>query len=91
MKAKDIFGIAVRLLGLVFLYQAFLPFPNLVALVLSKNLGGVLLTVIGVGWYLIMANWLLRGAPLLLRMAYPEEKNEAAPFAPTEPGSTPKA
>jgi hypothetical protein len=72
MKSKEIFNLAVRLLGLVFLYQALTsPFAILVALA-SNSVLGVILGILGIVWPLVLAYWLIRGAPLLMRIAYPE-------------------
>lgn len=76
MKPRDILGIAVRLLGLFFLGRALWLVPDavdelfrgLVQLDAYRMFAGLWIA----GWPLIAAIWLLRGAPPLLRMAYPE-------------------
>ena len=77
MKAKDIFGLIVRLVGLMFLYQALSAVPVGVAAFCPifphfvwRNLIPALILV---GWPLLAAYWLLRGAPPLMRWAYPDE------------------
>lgn len=69
MKAKDIFNLAVRLLGLFCIYLAAGQLPVMFALPPGSFVIRTLLTAAfygGVGW------WLLGGAPLLLKRAYPE-------------------
>src|SRR5258706_8355375 len=76
MKPKRIFSIAVRLLGLVFLYHGLQAVPTAVmqfwSSVTSANPGGVFASFALAGWPLLVAYWLLRGAPLLMRIAYPK-------------------
>ena len=77
MKPKDIFNLIVRLLGIVFLYQAlakvpfafqafFAGFPHL-------SWPGPFSALVMVGWPLLVGYWLLRGAPPVVRIAYPDE------------------
>jgi hypothetical protein len=85
MKTKDIFGLAVRLLGLVFLYHAFRVFPTAAAECVQAfphelgphaeepmNVGRLLSALFMVGWPLLLAQWLVRGAPFIMQIAYPE-------------------
>ncbi len=78
MKPPEIFKIALRLLGLVFLYHGLLPLPMTVVQIISafanRNVPQALFTLIMLAWPLFLAWWLLRGAPLLVRLAYPEIK-----------------
>jgi len=68
MKPRDAFGLAVRIAGLVSL--------------LYVLAGTVLLIGFGMPWqvlaktivWLLASAWLLRGAPQLVRFAYPEEE-----------------
>lgn len=77
MKSKDIFALAIRLLGLVFLYFALAKVPevmaNLCAFVRNMTLGMIWSNLFAVGWPLLVAAWLLCGAPHLMRLAYPEQ------------------
>jgi hypothetical protein len=77
MKPREIFRLTLRLVGLIFLYQsvsavpmavgAFCPrFPHFI----WSNLFPALIMV---GWPLLAAYWLIRGAPPLERWAYPKE------------------
>ena len=77
MKAKDIFGLAVRLIGLVFLYQgiSMVPtaFSSIFPLFPHIYWRNIIPSVIMVGWPLLAAYWLIRGAPPINRLAYGEE------------------
>jgi hypothetical protein len=64
MKPKDIFNLAIRLLGLVFVYLGFTAVP-----VVFFDKGRSLLFV---ACYFAVAWWLIGGAGLLMRRAYPE-------------------
>jgi hypothetical protein len=73
MKPKDMFSLAVRILGLAFLYQGLLALPTALRFGLFvANFGNLIAGLLSVGWPLGVAYWLLRGAPLLMRIAYPE-------------------
>lgn len=81
MKAKDIFGVAVRFIGLLFLYQSLSAVPTAITSICPvfphfywKNL---LPSAIMVGWPMLIAYWLVRGAPLLMRLAYREQTGGA--------------
>ena len=80
MKPKDIFNLIVRLLGIVFLYQAVekvpFAFSALLACFSHFNSGGFFSALIMVGWPLLVAYWLLRGAPPVARLAYPDEPRD---------------
>jgi hypothetical protein len=69
MKSKDLFKLAVRLLGLAFLYHGLSGLPAVLPLIFSGN---IIMSILVVAWPLLVAYWLLRGAPLLIRIAYPE-------------------
>jgi hypothetical protein len=68
MTTKDWFALAVRILGLVFLYHALTTLP----LMFSMFGGAILLAVVQLIWSLALAVWLMRGAPLLMHIAFPE-------------------
>jgi hypothetical protein len=81
MKPKDIFALVVRLIGLIFLYQGLQAVPAAVANVcllfphfIFRNL---LPSLWLVGWPLLVAYWLVRGAPRLLRLAYGDDSQSA--------------
>jgi hypothetical protein len=81
MKSKELFGLAVRVIGLAFVYQGLTAVPNALLSCCPafphfvwRN---VLPSLLIVGWPLLIGYWLLRGAPKLMRLAY----------GPDEPGS----
>ena len=78
MKPKEILQLAVRLLGLVFLYHGLSGVPTLLPVALS-GVGNLFLPLFMLGWPLLLAYWLLRGAPLIMRIAYPDTTPTAAP------------
>jgi hypothetical protein len=73
MKPRDLFGLAVRLLGLVFLYLGLKDMPMLldVPALMSGDKSDIIAAVLPVAFNLAVACWLLRGT-LLIRWAYPE-------------------
>lgn len=79
MKAQDIFGLVLRIFGLVFLYQGLSAVPSAINLIcplwphfLFRN---VFPAILMVGWPLAVGIWMVRGAPLLMRMAYERDQN----------------
>lgn len=74
MKPKVIFGLAIRLLGLVFLYQGLSTLSAIIPMIISGSLGsfmGLFMTVLMSAWLLALAWWLIGGAPQLINHAYP--------------------
>jgi hypothetical protein len=73
MKPKDIFGLAVRLLGLFFLYLALKAVTPLLDLEIIENAdkSDIINALLPVVFDLAVAWWLLGGG-LLTRRAYPE-------------------
>ncbi len=87
MKARDIFGLAIRIIGLVFLYQGLTAVPNAILSMcpvwphfLWRNFFPSLLIV---GWPLLIGYWLVRGAPRLMALAYREPETQNA-YRPPE-------
>jgi hypothetical protein len=76
MKAKDIFLLAVRLLGLVFLYHGLMALPAVMQLFFQRNFVSSLIGILLVLWPLAVAWWLIGGAPQLMRLAYPENNKD---------------
>jgi len=76
MKPKVIFGLAIRLLGLVFLYQGLSALASLIPVLLSGSFIGsfmnLVMTVLMSAWPLALAWWLIGGAPQLINHAYPD-------------------
>jgi hypothetical protein len=94
MKPKDIFGLAVRLLGLWFLYlgiRAIMPVLDLGAIETAGK-SDILNAILPIGFNLAVAWWLLGGG-LLVRRAYPETpriSSDSLPQArPVPPTPTP--
>lgn len=98
MKSKDIFRLAVRLLGLVFLYHGLQALPAALAQIIGSfpydygsadvngieirrpgNLGDFVMGVVMVGLPLVVSYWLLRGAPFIMRIAYPDTTTTSHP------------
>ena len=78
MKQKEIFCIAVRLLGLVFLYHALMAVPVATGMFFGgfQRYGearNIALGPLMIAWPLAVTWWLIRGAPLLIRIAFPDE------------------
>lgn len=94
MKPKEIFGLAVRIIGLIFLYQGLSAVPNAIASICPvfphfffRNLWPSFLLI---AWPVFLGYWLVRGAPWLMRLAYGEplpESQEGA-VAPSVPSRT---
>ena len=86
MKTKQIFELAIRLLGLVFLYHGLMGLPEhlgvLLQMLVQLSAAGFVLGVVGVLWPFAVAYWLVRGAPFLMRSAYPSPSAEPEPPAP---------
>ena len=73
MKPSEVFSLVVRVFGLVFLYNGLSTLPTAIQLIFfSGHIGNLVVGVLMVGWPLVVAAWLLRGAPLLMNLAYPD-------------------
>ena len=78
MKPKEIFNLAVRILGLVFLYQGLTAMPTQLRFLNgARGFGELMFLLFLTAWPLLIAWWLLRGAPLLIRVAYPDVGHSA--------------
>jgi len=75
MKPKDIFKLAVRLLGLVFLYQGLSGIPQFLMFFPPSNVQEFFTYLLHFGWPLLVAFWLLCGAPPIVRLAYPDSES----------------
>lgn len=77
MKPKDIFNLCLRLIGLLFLYQGLSSVPtavvNFCPVFPHFQFRTLFPSLVLVGWPLAVAFWLVRGAPGLMRFAYPAE------------------
>ncbi|MFZ2277636.1 MAG: hypothetical protein WAW39_07545 [Prosthecobacter sp.] len=80
MKAPQIFALALRLTGLIFLYHALSAFPGGLFKILDRlvtlSLWALIQTIVGIIWPFILAWWFLRGAPLVMRLTYPNEPRD---------------
>ena len=79
MKAPAIFALVLRIVGLVFIYQAIQSLVALINFVTMQYPQGTRLVIpYGSVLNLILlaaaAAWFLRGAPLIQRLAYPMEE-----------------
>jgi hypothetical protein len=82
MKPKDIFGLAVRLLGLLFLYFGLRAVMPMLDLEIYQNPDKVYITngLMPIVFNLAVAWWLLGGG--LVRRAYPPEPFDRKDFEP---------
>ena len=73
MKPRDIFGLAVRLLGVFFLYLGLRGVPPLLDLGVIETAGknDIINAILPIAFHLLVAWWLLGGGALV-RRAYPE-------------------
>ena len=86
MKPKDIFGLAVRLLGLYFLYLGLNALAQMLGsdVIESPEKMDIVYALLPVVFELIIGWWLLGGG-LLVRRAYPESAKVLEKF-PSQPG-----
>jgi len=84
---KDIFGLAVRLLGLVFLYFGLSAVPPLLDLgaIETAGKGDILNAILPIVFNFAVAWWLIGGG-LLVRRAYPEASRIVPHSDPQEEG-----
>ena len=73
MKPKDLFGLAVRLLGLFFVYLALKTLPVVFSGPPAQVAVRTFLTVV---FYFVVGWWLMGGARLLVQRAYPVGSND---------------
>ena len=76
MKPGDLLKLAVRVLGLVFLYRGLSALPTVIPLMLTSAIGKFVISLLLVVWPLAIAWWLMGGAPLLTHRAYPQSTEE---------------
>ena len=86
MKPKDIFGLAVRLLGLYFLYLGLNALAQMLGsdVIESPEKMDIVYALLPVAFEFIIGWWLLGGG-LLVRRAYPETAR-ASENIPSQPG-----
>jgi hypothetical protein len=71
MTPKSIFSLAVRLLGLVFLFRGLAALPSILSIFPAGSFWNFLNNIVMLAWPFVVAYWLIQGAPLLVRIAYP--------------------
>jgi len=54
----------------------------------GPNTSQALFTIVMIAWQLLLAWWLLRGAPQIMRLAYPETSAAAKETTPAENPAT---
>ena len=86
MAPKPLFDLAVRVLGLFFLYHALSAIPTalqvFIPAVRQLNWGNIIGIIVAIAWPLALSYWLMRGAAPLVRIAFPEEKQPTPTDAP---------
>jgi hypothetical protein len=89
---KDIFGLAVRLLGLVFLYLGLSAVPSLLDLgaIETAAKSDIITAILPIAFNLLVAWWLMGGG-LLIRRAYPEASWISPHSHAQEEGAAPMA
>ncbi len=71
MNTKEWFSLAVRILGLVFLYHGLITLPVSIGMAFGGGMSGAV-TAVQILWQLGLALWLIGGAPLLMNIAFRE-------------------
>jgi hypothetical protein len=78
MKPREIFKLIVRLVGLMFLYKGLSDVPLAISALCPRfphiAWGNFIPALIMIGWPVLVAYWLIIGAPPLTRWAYPDDK-----------------
>lgn len=74
MTPRNLFKLAVRLLGLVFLYDALMFFPTLFAGIFGSGINALLM-ILMFAWRLMVAYCLLRFAPQITEKFYPKAED----------------
>lgn len=92
MKPKDVFGLAVRLLGLYFLYLGLNALAQMLGsdIINSPEKMDIVYALLPVVFDLIVGWWLLRGG-LLVRWAYPETSRPTENFPSSPVRAVPSA
>jgi len=74
--AKEILGLVIRLLGVLFFYRAAEGVPliwRVLSMGFRHNWSMLFDSIFMVAWQAALAWWLVRGAPPLMKWAYPTE------------------
>lgn len=98
MTAKDVFSVAIRIVGLLFLYQGLSAIPaalmNFCPIFPHFNFRSLVPSLFLIGWPLAVAWYLVKGAPWLMKLAYGDgtKTPNRAPFDSSgarQPGTPP--
>jgi hypothetical protein len=73
MNAKDLFGLAVRIMGLIFLYYGLAAFPTVINACMAKSVMGVIMVL----WPLFVAYGVFRYSAQIEAMAYPDSEDDS--------------
>jgi hypothetical protein len=74
MKPKELFKLAVRLLGLIFLYQGLMLFPTLFTGIFG-GIGNAIMMILMFAWPMLVAYVLLRHAAQFVDFCYLESED----------------
>jgi hypothetical protein len=75
MTPKSIFSLAVRILGLFFLYHGLAALPSLLSIFPAGSFWNFVTNIVALGWPFVVAYWLIQGASPVVRLAYPNSEN----------------
>jgi len=73
MKPKDIFGLAVRILGLILFYHLLMVIPAMIGIFGANSFFQIGMGLLAFTVALTVIWWLIGGAPQLMKHAYPED------------------
>ena len=73
MKPRDLFKLAVRILGLIFLYRGLILFPTLFTGEFGSGQKAFAMILMS-AWPLLVAFWLLKFAAGITQFVYPESE-----------------
>jgi hypothetical protein len=85
MKPRDILGLIIRIVGVYMVVKGIALLGKMVVLLLDERGGWELSLLAGVG-YTVLGIYFLRGAPYLLKSAYPEKSDHPTPDPAKQPG-----
>jgi hypothetical protein len=75
MTPKSAFSLAVRILGLVFLFRGLAALPSVLSIFSSGSFGNFVSEVVMLAWPFVVAFWLIQGASILVHIAYPHSES----------------
>ncbi len=74
MTPKAIFTLAVRILGLFFLHHGLAALPSILAIFPAGSFWNFVTNIVSLAWPFVVAYWLIRGAPAVVHLAYPNSE-----------------